>query len=145
MIKNSLDGVSEEHANAESSSTRRSLIHSAATASFSLALGSTNIPVANAAVGTLPEFDDSEAIIQGLTVNVSDKSQLDAMVEFLVKGFDFEVLRQRIRDSVEEIVRSSLHHTSGQHAVSLGYLTTPKTHSFLLVAWIRSRTTKYPR
>jgi len=103
-IKNTLDDNSEDDANAEGSSTRRSLINSAAAASLSLALGSSNyLPVANAAVGTLPEFGDSEAIIQGLTVNVADKSQFDAMVEFLVNGFDFQILRQRIRDSVEEI------------------------------------------
>ncbi|KAL3938120.1 MAG: hypothetical protein SGBAC_006903 [Bacillariaceae sp.] len=102
-IKNSLDDVTENHANAESSLTRRSLIHSAAAVSFSLALGNSNVPVANAAVGTLPEFGDSEAIIQGLTVNVADKSQLDAMVTFLTNGFDFQILRQRIKNSVEEI------------------------------------------
>ncbi|CAJ1969334.1 unnamed protein product [Cylindrotheca closterium] len=102
-IKNSFDVFSEELANEESSSARRSLIHSAAAASFSLALGGAIVPAVNADVGTLPEFGDSEAIIQGLTVNVSDKSQLDGMVEFLVKGFDFQILRQRIRDTVEEI------------------------------------------
>lgn len=58
----------------------------------------------NAAVGTLPEFSDTNAIIQGITVNVADKSQQDAMINFLVNGFDFKVLRKRILDSVEDTV-----------------------------------------
>lgn len=60
---------------------------------------------ANAAVGTLPEFEDTNAIIQGITVNVADKSQQDAMIDFLVRGFDFEVSRKRIKDSIEDTVR----------------------------------------
>ena len=98
----------EEAASSEMSSSRRSLIHSAAAASLSLTLGGLNVPVANAAVGSLPEFSDSEAIIQGLTVNVADKSQLDAMVDFLIKGLDFQILRQRIRGTVEEVVSNFL-------------------------------------
>lgn len=117
-IKISFDEVSQEE-DASSSSARRSIIHSAAAASLTLALGGSNLSVANAAVGTLPEFGDSEAIIQGLTVNVADKSQLDAMVDFLVGGFDFQILRQRIRDTVEEVVGYLLFYASFCHVVSL--------------------------
>ena len=141
-INNSLDD--DNDANSETSTARRSLIHSAAAASLSLALG--GLPVANAAVGTLPEFSDSEAIIQGLTVTVADKPQLDAMVDFCVKGFDFKVLRQRIRDSVEEVVGSLWLHAKCRDAVALWSLTHVPKLSFArhLVAWIWPRTTEHP-
>jgi hypothetical protein len=58
----------------------------------------------NAAVGTLPEYAETNAIIQGITINVADKSQQDAMIDFLTKSFDFEVLRKRIVDRVEDTV-----------------------------------------
>lgn len=60
---------------------------------------------ASAAVGALPEFSETNAILQGLTVNVADQSQQKSMIEFLVNGFSFEVLRQRIRGPIEETVR----------------------------------------
>lgn len=63
------------------------------------------VPSASAAVGTLPEFSDTNAILQGLVVNVADQSQQKSMIDFLVQSFDFKVLRQRILDSVEETVR----------------------------------------
>jgi hypothetical protein len=88
----------------DKSSIRRALFNTAAVASGSLILGTSSKP-AVAAVGTLPEFADSDAIIQGITVNVADKSQQDAMIDFLVRSFDFQVLRKRVRDSVEETVR----------------------------------------
>ncbi|KAL7578304.1 hypothetical protein ACA910_012715 [Epithemia clementina (nom. ined.)] len=56
-----------------------------------------------AAVGQLPEFSDTNAILQGITVRVADKSQQDAMVSFLSEAFDFDVFRQRIIGGVEEI------------------------------------------
>lgn len=64
---------------------------------------------ARAAVGSLPEFRDTNAIVQGVTVNVADKSQQDAMIDFLVNGFDFKVLRKRISDSVEDTVGDHKH------------------------------------
>lgn len=57
---------------------------------------------ANAALGTLPELASTNAVLQGITVKVADKSQQDAMIAFLVEGFDFKVLRKRIRGSLEE-------------------------------------------
>lgn len=86
------------------SPSRRLLLGSAVVASSSLVFGGLVPDSANAAVGTLPEFADSNAIIQGLTVNVADKSQQDGMIDFLVNGFDFQVLRKRIKGSVEETV-----------------------------------------
>jgi hypothetical protein len=57
---------------------------------------------ASAAVGTLPELANTNAFVQGITVQVADKSQQDAMIAFLVEGFDFQILRKRIRGGVEE-------------------------------------------
>jgi hypothetical protein len=59
---------------------------------------------ANAAVGSLPEYGTTNAVIQGITVNVADRSQQDAMIDFLVNGFSFKVLRKRIDDPVEDTV-----------------------------------------
>lgn len=56
-----------------------------------------------AAVGSLPELADTNAILQGVTVAVADKSQLDSMVAFLQDGFGFTLLRQRIQGTVEEV------------------------------------------
>jgi hypothetical protein len=69
-----------------------------------LLLGGVNPEAANAAVGTLPESANTNAIIQGITVNVADKSQQDSMISFLTDGFDFKVLRKRIKGSVEDTV-----------------------------------------
>jgi hypothetical protein len=55
-----------------------------------------------AAVGTLPELVDTNSVLQGITMRVADQSQQDAMIEFLVNGFNFEILRKRIRGTMEE-------------------------------------------
>mmetsp|Transcript_23819 Transcript_23819/g.36817 ORF Transcript_23819/g.36817 Transcript_23819/m.36817 type:complete len:362 (+) Transcript_23819:25-1110(+) len=58
-------------------------------------VGMSSLPkISNAAVGSLPEFADTNAIVQGITLNVADKSQQDAMVKFLEDAFDFKILRQ---------------------------------------------------
>ena len=83
---------------------RRRLIQSIASTCAAVA-GLEFFPAAtDAAVGSLPEFSDTNAIVQGITVNVADKSQEEAMINFLVNGFDFKVLRKRIVDSVEDTV-----------------------------------------
>lgn len=56
----------------------------------------------HAALGSLPELADTNAILQGIIINVADKSQLDAMISLLSEAFGFEVLRKRIRNSVDE-------------------------------------------
>ena len=58
----------------------------------------------SAAVGTLSEFAETNAIVNGLTINVADASQQQAMIDFLIGAFSFEVQRQRIQGSVEETV-----------------------------------------
>lgn len=91
------DSLEEEYASA-----RRDFLHTLA-ASFAFVTGLQSLPEpTGAAVGALPEFQDTNAIIQGITVNVADKPQQDAMISFLVNGFDFKVLRKRIANSVEE-------------------------------------------
>lgn len=57
-----------------------------------------------AAVGTLPEFSETNAILQGVTVNVADQSQEDSMIKFLTDAFDFKVLRQRKVGSITDTV-----------------------------------------
>ena len=84
----------------ECTSSRRTLLSLAGLGMTSLVLGK---PLrASAAVGALPEFSDSNAILQGLTIKVADRSQQDAMIKFLEDGFDFKVLRKRIAGSLEE-------------------------------------------
>lgn len=56
----------------------------------------------SAAVGTLPELADTNAFLQGITVNVADGDQQKMMINFLVKSFDMEILRQTVQGSVEE-------------------------------------------
>ena len=60
--------------------------------------------IANAAVGTLPEFADTNAVLQGITVDVADLSQQKDMINFLVDGFQFKILRQRKILSITETV-----------------------------------------
>lgn len=78
-------------------SVRRSLLRLAGAAPLLVASGG-----AFAAVGSLEEFSDANAILQGVTVKVADKSQQDAMIAFLQDGFNFQVLRKRIRGGLEE-------------------------------------------
>ena len=55
-----------------------------------------------AAVGTLPEYKDTNVVLQGVTVRVADKSQQQAMINFMADAFEAKVLRKRIRGPVEE-------------------------------------------
>lgn len=61
------------------------------------------ITSSEAAVGTLPEFSDKNAVIQGVTVNVADNTQFYNMVDFLREGFGFKVLRQSVTGSVSSV------------------------------------------
>lgn len=94
---------SSSEGNITSESSRRSFVaQSIAVGGSLLVAGAVDVNPSSAAVGTLPEFSDSNAILQGLTVNVADQSQQKSMIEFLVQGFGFEVLRQRITGPIEE-------------------------------------------
>jgi len=88
---------------ATATSRREMIAKSTALASVSFLpalLGSPRI--SSAAVGSLPELVNSNAYVQGLTINVADSVQQKQMVDFLVDGFSFEVLRQRNQDTIEE-------------------------------------------
>lgn len=60
---------------------------------------------AQAAVGTLPEYADTNAVVQGITVTVAETRQFSDMVDFLREGFGFDVLRQSTKGSVTTAVR----------------------------------------
>ena len=96
-----------------SNNTRRSILQkvistSAILSSSLLAGGSTSSMIANAAMGTLPEFEDTNAIFQGITVDVTDKAQYEETIQFFTNGFDgMKVLREQggdggsvVRDTV---------------------------------------------
>jgi len=61
-----------------------------------------NAQPSQAAVGTLPEYDDTNVVLQGVTVRVADKSQQEAMIKFMTDAFEAKILRKRIRGPVEE-------------------------------------------
>ena len=47
-------------------------------------------------MGTLPEFQDTNAIFHGVTIDVTDKVQYEETIQFFTSCFDgMEVLRQR--------------------------------------------------
>merc|ERR1719343_443936 len=84
-------------------SRRKMVTKTAALVSSSVLPTALGLPeISSAEVGSLPEFADTNAIINGLTVNVADASQQQAMIDFLIGAFSFEVRRQRIQGSVEE-------------------------------------------
>lgn len=104
--------------NTNTNTNRRSMLTKTAQSILGLSTGSlmldslagvpTNLlsppPVANAAVGTLPEYADTNAVVQGITLNIADASQYQKMITFLQDSFDFIVLREREFDSVTEAV-----------------------------------------
>lgn len=52
-----------------------------------------SVPPAHGSVGELPEFQDTNVVLQGVTVKVTEPSQLKQMISFLQICFDFKVLR----------------------------------------------------
>lgn len=96
-----LDAIGGEQG--ESDETRRNVLTSAVVLGIGAASGLTSSPQSSrAAVGTLPEYADTNVVLQGVTIQVADKSQQDAMINFLSDAFDCEVLRKRIRGPIEE-------------------------------------------
>ena len=83
------------------SSRRRFLVESASVAAATSALLSPNQP-AHGAVGSLDEFSQTNAILQGITIKIADPSQDKAMIAFLEDAFDCQILRKRIRGSITE-------------------------------------------
>jgi hypothetical protein len=85
---------------AEFGDSRRSFLAQASLLSTSLLV---SLPIsAGAAVGSLPELADANAVLQGLTIRVADQSQQKSTISFFTDAFDFKVLRKRITGTVEE-------------------------------------------
>jgi len=84
--------------------TRRSIFRTFSDSflTFGSALLYTTTKKASAAVGTLSEFSDGNSMIQGITVDVADKSQQDLMIAFLADGFGFKALRTKTKGSVTD-------------------------------------------
>ena len=97
---NSNDVRGEESRRSVLSNTAKSLI--ASTIFSSAATMGVSIENANAALGSLPEYSDTNAVIQGITVDVADTSQQDEMIAFLETGFDMKKVRQRTVGSVTD-------------------------------------------
>jgi len=101
----SLPAASSTSLDANSAPSRRRFLTSTSTVaatSLSLLLLPSNPPPARAAVGSLPELADANAILQGITIKIADPSQEKAMITFLQDAFDCEVLRKRIRGTLTE-------------------------------------------
>mmetsp|Transcript_6134 Transcript_6134/g.9392 ORF Transcript_6134/g.9392 Transcript_6134/m.9392 type:complete len:413 (+) Transcript_6134:132-1370(+) len=91
------DVLLEQKQMATSNNTRRSIlkqvISTSAILSSSLLTGGS---ISNAAMGTLPEFEDTNAIFQGITIDVTDKASYEQSIEFFTSCFDgMKVLRER--------------------------------------------------
>jgi hypothetical protein len=75
------------------SQQRRSLLRS----SLALMMVTTAITTDSSSmafVGSLPEWENTNTILQGLTIRVTDPSQRQQMIAFLQEGFDMQILRQ---------------------------------------------------
>lgn len=87
--------------------SRRSLFSKAARSLLSIAVPSaavtmSSLPSAQAEIGTLPDFKNTNFVMQGMTVNVAELSQFDDMVSFLQDGLGFSTLRTREIGTVTE-------------------------------------------
>jgi len=105
--QNDVDDSSHQHdehqltttSTVEQITTRRTLLQQSLLATSILTSTTaqlTSSSMANAAIGTLPEFSDTNAILQSITIDVTDKTQYDETIDFFTKSFDgCKVLRQR--------------------------------------------------
>lgn len=58
--------------------------------------------VVHAMVGTLPELSNTNIVLQSITIQVSDRMQQNAMIQFLQDGFDMMILRKQRRHNKRE-------------------------------------------
>lgn len=97
------------HNEFDSNMTRRSILDKGSKLlSAPLLLNLLSIGGAEAMIGSLPEFSDSNAVLQGISIDVADLSQQNDMIEFLQNGFNFKILRQRKVQSVSETVGNKI-------------------------------------
>jgi len=109
-LKSYNDGLNEEENHFEFNGNnnklnRRSMIQKAisTTTVGLLSSLSTNTQPANAAIGSMYEYSNTNAILQGITINVADISQQTSMINFLTQSFTgFKILRQGTIDSVTD-------------------------------------------
>lgn len=90
------DSIGNDIAEGAVSHQRRSFLVGASWAgAAAIATVMTVVPAdtACAAVGTLPELQDTNAVLQGITVRVTDPVQQKQMIAFLQDAFDMDVLR----------------------------------------------------
>jgi hypothetical protein len=103
-IASSTDG--NEHQNGLHCNSRRDVLDKTRTTLVTLVsaltLTGATTATASAAIGSLPEYAQANAILQAITIRVADKSQQDSMISFLSESFDCQVLRKRIRGNIEE-------------------------------------------
>lgn len=94
------------HSNQDDGVMDRRAVHGAISATLGVVTASMIAPSleSRAAVGSLPEFANTNAVIQGITVNVADRRQFLDMIEFLREGMNFKVLRQAAKGSVSSVV-----------------------------------------
>lgn len=74
----------------EESEARRSLLLGGAASAAALLLSPNP---AGAAVGSLPELQDTNVVLQGITIKVADPAQQKQTIEFLQDAFDMVILR----------------------------------------------------
>ena len=109
------DNDGGQDASSSDNNTRRSILQQALSTTSAAILSSSLLTtgggrstIANAAVGNLPEFEDTNAIFQGVTIDVTDKAQYEETIQFFTNSFDgMTVLRERggdgggiVRDTV---------------------------------------------
>ena len=76
--------------------SRRSILHQCLATGAALSASQLFPSSASAALGTLPEFADTNAILQSLTIDVTDKQQYDDTIAFFTSAFDgMKIMRQR--------------------------------------------------
>ena len=96
---------------AVSSAARRSMILLLQQGSGILSSSISNNAANAAMLGSLPEYQDTNAILQGITIDVADESQYEETIQFFLNSFDgMKVLRERqqqqqggVRDTVSFI------------------------------------------
>lgn len=100
---------------------RRS-VHGTLSAALGVVTASMIAPLeSRAAVGSIPEFANTNAVMQGVTINVAENKQLLDMVNFLREGMNFKVLRQAAKGSVTSVVSLYIY-MIGHNSINSTYL-----------------------
>jgi hypothetical protein len=99
VVFNQLEIETSHHHSSQVLSTRRRLLLAAAASSTTIVIANSSplfTPVANAAgLGTLPEFANTHAILQSITIDCENIVQYEDTLNFFIYSFDMKILRQR--------------------------------------------------